>query len=163
MALCIKDVRENNPPIASNCRFQTNDTYDCRSTKETVSLVDPLSLNRISIPVKTVLCTHKQAFCARVHFENNFKVPVEMRDCWSTREMAKKLILYYGKCPICQTFVSPFNLFVDAWFDKVLSDAPEDAKFAEFDTTSGRVLRYTGEALRKRKAASEPAETIDLD
>ena len=110
---------------------------DDGSSKATVSLRDPIGLTRIKTPCRTANCNHWQAFDLFVHVER-----------------LKKIHTTQWTCPVCGECAHPNRIKLDNWFDGVLKTCDDDAHLAEFDTSTGLVLRgMSSRAAGKRKAA----------
>lgn len=77
-----------------------------------VLLRDPVSLNRITIPVKTLSCKHIQCFDLETHLNLRRAPGADCSKTWS--------------CPTCGLIATPNRLRICTFFQKILIDTGKD-------------------------------------
>lgn len=82
-------------------KFSTNS--DLCVTSLTVSLLCPLSMQRINVPTRSIYCTHVQCFDVFNYLQIN-----EFKPNW--------------KCPVCRDKAPFETLFIDGMFKKILKE-----------------------------------------
>lgn len=90
------------------------------SSSETLTLLDPVSLVRMTVPVRASTCVHNACFDLVTHLEYN-----RVRPTW--------------KCPHCNGDASFHALYVDEFVANMLQKIPSDAETQQvlLDTTDG--------------------------
>lgn len=81
---------------------KANADPDIAATSSKMSLKDPVSITRITMPVRSTVCQHNQCFDGRFFMELQEQAPT-----WS--------------CPICAKTVSYQSLCVDKYFEEILN------------------------------------------
>jgi E3 SUMO-protein ligase PIAS1 len=81
---------------------RANADPDIAAMSSKMSLKDPVSITRITMPVRSTVCTHNQCFDGRFFMQLQEQAPT-----WS--------------CPICQKTVSFESLCVDKYFEEILN------------------------------------------
>lgn len=82
---------------------RANADPDIAATSSKMSLKDPVSTMRISIPIRATVCTHNQCFDGDMFLQLQEQAPT-----WS--------------CPICSKTVSFESLCVDKYFEEILNN-----------------------------------------
>lgn len=104
-----------NPGLAQNA------TQDIFSGVEIVSLMDPYSLGRIAVPIRSSKCTHLRCFDAITFLEANRKNPEFM-------------------CPDCSTHIPYDTISIDGYFKSILEKLGQDIEavkvFSDMSWTS---------------------------
>lgn len=81
---------------------QANADPDIAATSSKMSLKDPVSITRITLPIRSNICQHTQCFDGRFFMELQEQAPT-----W--------------QCPICAKTVSFESLCVDKYFEEILN------------------------------------------
>lgn len=81
---------------------KANADPDIAATSSKMSLKDPVSITRITMPIRSTVCQHNQCFDGRYFMELQEQAPT-----WS--------------CPICAKTVSFESLCVDKYFEEILN------------------------------------------
>lgn len=81
---------------------KANDDPDIAATSTVMSLKDPISTLRITLPVRSTVCSHNQCFDGNFFMELQEQAPT-----WS--------------CPVCSKHVSFLSLCVDQYVEDILS------------------------------------------
>jgi E3 SUMO-protein ligase PIAS1 len=81
---------------------KANADPDIAATSSKMSLKDPVSITRITMPIRSTVCQHNQCFDGRYFMELQEQAPT-----WS--------------CPICAKTVSFESLCVDMYFEEILN------------------------------------------
>jgi E3 SUMO-protein ligase PIAS1 len=84
---------------------QANDDPDIAATSVRMSLKDPISTLRITLPVRSIVCTHNQCFDGAMFLQLQEQAPQ-----WA--------------CPVCSKSVSYQSLCVDKYFEEILQQTP---------------------------------------
>jgi hypothetical protein len=132
---------------ASAASAPVETTDDVEATVAVISLVDHISLKRVTKPVRTARCKHPECFEYDTHIERFKEKSIEL---W--------------RCPCCMAPAAPSELVRDGWFERVLAVCKENDKFAEYDVATGKVLRtFADKACGKRKHEGGTGAAVDLD
>jgi E3 SUMO-protein ligase PIAS1 len=86
---------------------RANADPDIAATSSKMSLKDPVSITRITMPIRSTVCQHNQCFDGRYFMELQEQAPT-----WS--------------CPICAKTVSFESLCVDKYFEEILETTSKD-------------------------------------
>lgn len=82
-----------------------NNDPDIAATSTKMSLKDPVSTSRITVPIRSTICTHNQCFDASFFLQLQEQAPT-----W--------------QCPHCNKTVSFESLSVDKYFEEILQNTP---------------------------------------
>lgn len=88
---------------------RANADPDIAATSSKMSLKDPVSTMRISIPIRATVCTHNQCFDGDMFLQLQEQAPT-----WS--------------CPICSKTVSFESLCVDKYFEEILNNTSKSVE-----------------------------------
>jgi len=88
---------------------KANADPDIAATSSKMSLKDPVSTMRISIPIRATVCTHNQCFDGDMFLQLQEQAPT-----WS--------------CPICSKTVSFESLCVDKYFEEILNNTSKSVE-----------------------------------
>lgn len=102
LALRIKNARVIPKQQVIDEMNRANADPDIAATSSKMSLKDPVSITRITLPVRSTVCQHNQCFDGRYFMELQEQAPT-----WS--------------CPICAKTVSFESLCVDKYFEEILN------------------------------------------
>jgi hypothetical protein len=107
---------------------------DLVETNYTVSLIDQLSMKRIQIPCRSILCDHpRTCFDLRTFLQNGHEADEAAK---ATRRVSRN-----WRCPTCaKTGIYFDTLKIDEWFEKLLEKTPADATSVTVDATTGLPL-----------------------
>lgn len=125
------------------------DVSECEELFRQVSLLDPISLCRISLPVRSKNCTHIQCFDLRTHLINNFLgeksyLKLSLEKSPKAIAVAKRL----WRCPICSVMASRGVLLIDPFTKRIIAETSVD---------TARVLIYPN---GKYTVCTEPIEEV---
>nr|KAJ3422465.1 SUMO ligase siz1 [Polyrhizophydium stewartii] len=123
----------------------SNSEDDIETMLEQVTLKDPISKARISIPARSTNCKHIQCFDCRMFLDLNYQVPT-----W--------------ECPICNRAATFWTLIIDGYFEDILQQAG-DVEFVEVTPDGEWKVPVTGisgaqQPLAKPSAAPEAGDDI---
>ncbi|QIW98430.1 hypothetical protein AMS68_003948 [Peltaster fructicola] len=86
-----------------------NNDPDISAMSSKMSLKDPISTSRITVPVRSTICSHNQCFDASYFLQLQEQAPT-----W--------------QCPLCNKTVSFESLSVDKYFDEILQNTPRSTE-----------------------------------
>lgn len=127
-----------------------SDGSECEELSRKVNLLDPITLQRIAIPVRSKECNHIQCFDLRTHLLNNFHSEKTYRKFNLEKSpkaiaVAKRL----WRCPICSARASRALLQIDSFTKRVIGETA---------VATARVLMYPS---GKYTAYVDPEENED--
>lgn len=102
LAQRIKSARVISKQTVIDEMSRANADPDIAAMSSKMSLKDPVSITRITMPVRSTVCQHNQCFDGRFFMQLQEQAPT-----WS--------------CPICQKTVSFESLCVDKYFEEILN------------------------------------------
>ncbi|KAL2917390.1 E3 SUMO-protein ligase pli1 [Polyrhizophydium stewartii] len=141
----LKTTRRWSRQQVLNTRRASNSEDDIETMLEQVTLKDPISKARISIPARSTNCKHIQCFDCRMFLDLNYQVPT-----W--------------ECPICNRAATFWTLIIDGYFEDILQQAG-DVEFVEVTPDGEWKVPVTGisgaqQPLAKPSAAPEAGDDI---
>ena len=113
------------------------DDDDIESGAEIVSLKDPITMGRITIPARGKSCNHIQCFDAETFMAMNSKVTEPRVTIYGVR---------YPECPVCFSKLLISDMVIDGYFKEILDTASteceqvqieSDGKWSEFKKPIG--------------------------
>ncbi|PIA91599.1 E3 SUMO-protein ligase pli1 [Cercospora beticola] len=84
---------------------KANDDEDIVLSSEVMSLKDPVSTMRISMPVRSTVCSHRQCFDGSMFLQMQEQAPQWL-------------------CPTCNKSISYMSLCIDKYFEEILQKTP---------------------------------------
>ncbi|KAF2765969.1 hypothetical protein EJ03DRAFT_194201 [Teratosphaeria nubilosa] len=121
-----------------------NSDPDIEATSTRMSLKDPISIVRITLPVRGTVCTHNQCFDGRMFLEMMEQAPQ-----WN--------------CPTCNKTLSFQSLCVDKYFEEILKNTPASVEQVEVDPNGEwRIIKDENDD-DKGKSGSAPRASYDDD
>ncbi|KAK4548487.1 hypothetical protein LTR36_009397 [Oleoguttula mirabilis] len=123
---------------------KANADPDIEATSTRMSLKDPISTVRISIPVRSTVCTHNQCFDGGMFLQMMEQAPL-----WN--------------CPVCNKAVSFQSLCVDKYFENILKTTPKSIEKVDVEPNGEwRVIREE-EDEQPNGASGKPRASYDDD
>lgn len=115
LALRIKNshVIPKQQVINEMCKANADD--DIAATSSKMTLKDPVSITRITMPIRSTVCQHIQCFDGRFFMELQEQAPT-----W--------------QCPICTKTVSFESLCVDKYFEEILNNTSKSVEQVTVET-----------------------------
>ena len=109
------------------------DDDDIESGAEIVSLKDPITMGRITIPARGKSCNHIQCFDAETFMVMNSNL---------TEPRAAMYGMRYPECPVCYSKLPISDMIIDGYFKEILDttsteceqiQVESDGKWTEFE------------------------------
>ena len=127
-------------------KLRKPDDDDIELASYDMSLKDPLSYMRITVPCRTTFCKHQQCFDARSFLTINEQTPQ-----WT--------------CPICHLQVQNLDaLAVDGYFEDILASVGPDVDAVLVDPQGNwRIAGEENGTAEVKEEQREPAMVLDLD
>ncbi|KAK5112675.1 hypothetical protein LTR85_011186 [Meristemomyces frigidus] len=123
---------------------RANADPDIEATSTRMSLKDPISTVRISLPVRSTVCTHNQCFDGGMFLQMMEQAPL-----WN--------------CPVCNKAVSFQSLCVDKYFEDILDNTPKSIEKVDVEPNGEwRVIREE-EDEQPNGASGKPRASYDDD
>lgn len=123
---------------------KANADPDLAATSVRMSLKDPVSTVRISLPVRSTICTHNQCFDGAMFLQLQEQAPQ-----WS--------------CPVCNKTVSFQSLCVDKYFEDILRSTSKSIEKVDIEPNGEwKVIKEEGEE-EPNGASNKPRASYDDD
>lgn len=124
---------------------RANDDADIAAMASRMSLKDPISTLRISTPVRSTFCTHKQCFDAAFYMQLQEQAPT-----WS--------------CPICQKYIPFESLAVDKYVEDILDSTSKSVEQVTVEPDgTWSVIKDDNGSIDTAKAAPRASYDDDFD
>ncbi|KAK5134900.1 hypothetical protein LTR08_005990 [Meristemomyces frigidus] len=117
---------------------------DVEATSTRMSLKDPISTVRISLPVRSTICTHNQCFDGGMFLQMMEQAPV-----WN--------------CPVCNKTVSFQSLCVDKYFEDILKNTPISTEKVDVEPNGEWRIIKEEEDEQPNGASGRPRASYDDD
>ncbi|KAK3071772.1 E3 SUMO-protein ligase pli1 [Teratosphaeriaceae sp. CCFEE 6253] len=123
---------------------KANADPDIEATSTRMSLKDPVSTMRITLPVRSTVCTHTQCFDGAM-----FLQLVEQAPQWN--------------CPVCNKTVSFQSLCVDKYFEDILSRTPKSIEKVDVEPDGEWRMIQEGTEQQADGTTNKPRASYDDD
>ena len=124
---------------------KANSDPDIEATSTRMSLKDPISTIRISLPVRSTVCTHNQCFDGGMFLQMMEQAPV-----WN--------------CPVCIKVISFQSLCVDKYFEDILKNTPNSTEKVDVEPTGEwRIIKNEEDEQPNGGASGRPRASYDDD
>ncbi|KAI7363258.1 hypothetical protein KC354_g6633 [Hortaea werneckii] len=123
---------------------KANEDPDIEATSTRMSLKDPISTVRISLPVRSTVCTHMQCFDGTMFLEMMEQAPL-----WN--------------CPICNKTVSFQSLCIDKYFQDILHNTPGSIEKVDVEPNGEWKVIKEEEEEQANGTSNKPRASYDDD
>lgn len=123
---------------------KANEDPDIEATSTRMSLKDPISTMRISLPVRSAVCKHIQCFDGSMFLQMMEQAPL-----WN--------------CPICNKTISFQSLCVDKYFEDILRNTPGSIEKVDVEPTGEWRVIKEEEDEQPNGTSNKPRASYDDD